>query len=640
VLDAAAARVEVAHHVAEVVLGRDDLDGHHRLEELRLRALHRLLEGHRAGDLERPLARVDLVVGALDQLDLDVDDGVAREDTRAERFLDPLVDRLDVLLRDLAADDLVLELVALARLLRDQVDDDVAVLARAARLADEPALHLLDRAGCRLAVGHLGPADVGVDLELAHQAVDDDLEVQLAHPRDERLPRLLVGRDAEGRVLLGEPREALSELVLVALRLRLDGDRDHRVGERHRLEHDRRRLDGERVAGRRLLEPDGGGDLARADLLPLLAVVRVHLQDAPDPLGATARRVEHAVAGLHLAGVDAEVRELADVRVGHDLEDEGRERRVLRGRPRDLVVRLRVGALDGRDVERARQVLDDGVEQRLHALVLERRAEQHGCQRIGQRASAERAADHLGRHRRLVLEIRLRQLVVVLGDRVDQRVVRLVRGIAELGRDLPDRERLPEVVLVDDRLHLDEVDDAAVGVLLADGELDRHRVRTEPVAHRLHGGVEVGPGAVHLVDERDPRHAVAVGLPPDRLRLGLDAGDRVEHGHRAVEDAQRALHLDRKVHVPGSIDNVDPMVAPRRRRRRRRDRDAALLLLRHPVHRRGALVHLAELVGAAGVVEDPLGRRRLARVDVGHDPDVADAVERDLCGSRRHRYHL
>ena len=235
-----------------------------------------------------------------------------------------------------------------------------------------------------------------------------------------------------------------------------------------------------------------------------------------------------------------------------------------------------------------------------------------------------------GVDRALVLEVGLHQLVVVLGDGVDQRVVRLVRSLGELGGDLADRERLAEVVLVDDRLHLDEVDDAAVRVLLADRELDRDRVRAEPVAHRLHGGVEVRASAVHLVDEGDARHAVAVGLAPDRLRLRLNAGDRVEHGDRAVEHAQRALDLDGEVHVSGSIDNVDPMVAPRRGRRRRRDRDAALLLLRHPVHRRGALVHLAQLVGAAGVVEDPLGRRRLARVDVGHDPDVADAVERDL----------
>ena len=199
-----------------------------------------------------------------------------------------------------------------------------------------------------------------------------------------------------------------------------------------------------------------------------------------------------------------------------------------------------------------------------------------------------------------------------------------------------------EVVGPGDRAHLDEVDDAAVVLLLADGQLDRHRMGAEPVDHRLDRGEEVRAGAVHLVHEGDARNAVALGLAPDRLGLGLDAGDRVEDGDRAVEDAQASLHLDGKVHVAGRIDNVDAKIAPRRRRRRRRDRDAALLLLRHPVHRRRALVDLAHLVGAAGVVEDPLGRRRLARVDVGHDPDVPDAVERDAAlGVDRHRrYHL
>src|SRR3546814_15111921 len=64
------------------------------------------------------------------------------------------------------------------------------------------------------------------------------------------------------------------------------------------------------------------------------------------------------------------------------------------------------------------------------------------------------------------------------------------------------------------------------------------------------------------------------------------------------------------------------------RARGRRDRDAALLLLGHPVHLAGALVGLTDLVGLARVEEDPLGRRRLARVDVGHDADVANSFER------------
>ena len=51
---------------------------------------------------------------------------------------------------------------------------------------------------------------------------------------------------------------------------------------------------GERVAGDDLLDADRGGDVAGVDLLDLLAIVGVHHQDAPDPLGAPAVDVEHA----------------------------------------------------------------------------------------------------------------------------------------------------------------------------------------------------------------------------------------------------------------------------------------------------------------------------------------------------------
>src|SRR6185369_13833966 len=129
------------------------------------------------------------------------------------------------------------------------------------------------------------------------------------------------------------------------------------------------------------------------------------------------------------------------------------------------------------------------------------------------------------------------------------------------------------------------------------------------------------------VDVGKARNAVLVGLAPDGLRLRLDAGDGVEDGDGAVEDAQAALDLDREVDVAGRVDDVDPVVLPLAGGRGGGDRDPALLLLFHPVHHRGALVDLAHFVGAAGVVEDALGRRRLAGVDVRHDPDVAGLVE-------------
>ena len=175
----------------------------------------------------------------------------------------------------------------------------------------------------------------------------------------------------------------------------------------------------------------------------------------------------------------------------------------------------------------------------------------------------------------------------------------------------------------DEGLVLDQVDDALELILGADRKLDRQRVGAEPVLHRLDRVVEVGADPVHLVDEGDARDLVLVGLAPDRLGLGLDAGDGVEDRDGAVEDAQRALDLDGEVDVAGRVDDVDAVVLPLACRRGRGDRDAALLLLLHPVHDGGALVDLAHLVGAAGVIEDALGRRGLTRVDVRHDSDVA-----------------
>ncbi len=61
-----------------------------------------------------------------------------------------------------------------------------------------------------------------------------------------------------------------------------------------------------------------------------------------------------------------------------------------------------------------------------------------------------------------------------------------------------------------------------------------------------------------------------------------------------------------------------------------RDGDPALLLLDHPVHGGGALVHLADLVRSAGVIEHPFRGGGLAGIDVGHDADVPGFLERVL----------
>ena len=157
----------------------------------------------------------------------------------------------------------------------------------------------------------------------------------------------------------------------------------------------------------------------------------------------------------------------------------------------------------------------------------------------GERALAQCPPDQFRCRRALVLEVRLHELVVELGDRVDEQVVGGFGGCREVGRNVVDHEVGSEGVRVRDRLHLDEVDDAGERLLVPDRKMDGHRGRTETVAHRLNGGVEVGARSVHLVDERDAGDAIAVRLPPHRLGLGLHAGDGVEDRHGAPSRTRR-----------------------------------------------------------------------------------------------------
>ena len=291
---------------------------------------------------------------------------------------------------------------------------------------------------------------------------------------------------------------------------------------------------------------------------------------------------------------------------------------------------VHVDALGGLDVDRRRQEVDDGVEHGLHALVLERGAAQHGHELERERSGADGGLDLVDREL-LALEVLLHEVVVDVRDRLEQLVARGLGAASAYSAGMSTTSNFAPSVssssghttafIATRSMTPRKSLSAPIGSWIDRG----HGV--EAVADHLDAALEVGADAVHLVDEAEARHVVLVGLAPDGLGLRLDAGDRVEHRDRAVEDAQRPLDLDGEVDVAGRVEDVDLAVVPLRGRGGRGDRDAALLLLDHVVHDRGAFVHLADLVGTTRVVEDPLGRRGLARVDVSHDPDVAGLFE-------------
>src|SRR5207253_1141197 len=108
------------------------------------------------------------------------------------------------------------------------------------------------------------------------------------------------------------------------------------------------------------------------------------------------------------------------------------------------------------------------------------------------------------------------------------------------------------------------------------------------------------------------------------FRLCLNPLLGVENHDAAVQHAQRAFDLRSEIDVAGRVDEVDGAIAPGERNAGAIDGDAAFLLLLVVVGLSGAGVDGAQAVRGGGVIEDVLGGRGLAGVDVGNDAEVAD----------------
>jgi hypothetical protein len=165
-----------------------------------------------------------------------------------------------------------------------EVDHHVAVLPAAARLLDVLRLDVRDGLLHPLAVGDLGLARVRLDLVLALQAVDDDLQVELAHAVDERLPALLVGVDRNDGSSIASfwsptPILSWSALVFGSIAMEITGSgkviRSSTMGC----------FSSQRVSPvRESRSPLHRGDDAGEDVLDVFALVGVHEQQAADAL--------------------------------------------------------------------------------------------------------------------------------------------------------------------------------------------------------------------------------------------------------------------------------------------------------------------------------------------------------------------
>ncbi len=136
--------------------------------------------------------------------------------------------------------------------------------------------------------------------------------------------------------------------------------------------------------------------------------------------------------------------------------------------------------------------------------------------------------------------------------------------------------------------------------------------------------VGIGRREIDLVQRRHDLEIVLQRQIAVGERLGLDALGGVDDEHDTLARRQAAADLVPEVDVAGRVDQVEDVALPGNAHVLGLDRDAPFAL---EVHRIEVLrPHVTGLDGA-GDLEDPVGQRRLAVVDVRDDREVPDAIE-------------
>ena len=175
-----------------------------------------------------------------------------------------------------------------------------------------------------------------------------------------------------------------------------------------------------------------------------------------------------------------------------------------------------------------RDVSHDRVEQRLDADgVKARRADQR--ENFPRLSGRTESLCQLLLCQRAFREERFHQLLVRLGDHLDQRFARLGGAVRQRGRHLALGHLAAAVRRKRQRLHPHQIDDAGKAALFAERQLNRDDFAGAIAMERLQRPLEARAFTFQAVEDDDPRKVEEGGFGPQLLGLHLHAGDRSRH---------------------------------------------------------------------------------------------------------------
>ena len=593
-----------------------------RLQQAGPRLLERLLEAKIAGDLERDVLRVHRVHLAIVELDLHIHHAIAGQDAFLARLHDALLHRRHETPVHVLARKRFRKLEAAVARLRLDLHPDFGELAGAARLLLVAILGVAPALD-GLAIPHARLDQFDVHVVTAAEALGDDLQVQLALRGQDGLVQLGIHHVQERGVLVVQRGQARGDLVFLAFDVALEGGVDVRLGifdcrQRHRF-----LAAAQRVARMGVLELHHRADVPGAEAGHARAHLAVEQVDLADLLRAAPGGVEEFAAELDRAGIDAEERKLAKLRLAHRLEDV--EHRVGTGQDHFHLVAVRIGGFHLGPVHRRGAVFGDEIHQPRDADIAFRRRAEHRHEHLLLDGRMQTGASLLLRQPALGEEL-LHQRIVRLGNVFDELAVQLLGPLGQCAGGRRFGELAALVGRVGDDLaaqHVQHLVEPGAGI---DRDDQREHTLAEVLAKLRQRLVKIRLLFVERIHDDDLRDAVRDRAFPDRVGADTRPVVGVHHHHRQVAHAQRPHRFADEIHVARAIQDVELLALPIQVHERGGDGDLPVLLALVVVRDGGAGGDGPHAVDHAGTSQHGLTEHGFPARSVAYDGEVTNVT--------------
>ena len=163
------------------------------------------------------------------------------------------------------------------------------------------------------------------------------------------------------------------------------------------------------------------------------------------------------------------------------------------------------------------------------------------------------------------------------------------------------------------------------GITAAGGQIQRQALGPERFAQLLQHVGAVRIAAVDLVDDDQAAQFALARKLHQPLRERIDAAHRAHHDGHRLDRLEHRQRLAEEVRVAGRVDDVDVHALVVEAADGGVERVLQALLLRIEIRHRGAALQAAARAYGAGLQQQRLQQRGLARAGLTDQCDVADA---------------